>query len=81
MTTTSSPASRAATTPLTFAAQPGGGFPAVLSEDHAEVAAPAGGEPMHVVHRYRGSAERKKLSGVADGQPLRNSADRRRSSG
>jgi cytochrome P450 len=52
MTTASSPASRAATAPLTFAAQPGGGFPAVLSEDHAEVAAPAGGEPMHVVHRY-----------------------------
>ena len=53
MTTTNySPADRAAATPLTFAAQPGGGFPAVLTEDHAEVAAPAGGEPMRVVDRY-----------------------------
>ena len=52
MTTTSSPADRAAATPLTFAAQPGGGFPAVLTEDHAEVTAPAGGEPMRVLHRY-----------------------------
>ncbi len=52
MTTANSPADRAAATPLTFAAQPGGGFPAVLTEDHAEVAAPAGGEPMRVLHRY-----------------------------
>jgi len=52
MTTTNSPAERAAATPLTFTAQPGGGFPAVLAEDHAEVVAPAGGEPMRVLHRY-----------------------------
>jgi len=52
MTTTSSPAGRSAATPLTFAAQPGGGFPDVLAEDHAEVVAPAGGEPMRVLHRY-----------------------------
>ena len=52
MTTTSSPADRAAATSLTFAAQPAGGFPAVLTEDHAEVTAPAGGEPMRVLHRY-----------------------------
>src|SRR6266516_5991677 len=52
MTTTNSPADRAAATPLTFAAQRGGGFPAVLTEDHAEVTAPAGGEPMLVIHRY-----------------------------
>jgi cytochrome P450 len=31
---------------------PGGRFPAVLTEDHARVTAPAGGEPMWVVHRY-----------------------------
>jgi cytochrome P450 len=52
MTTTDSPAGRAAATPLTFAAQRGGGFPEVLTEDHAEVTAPAGGEPMRVLHRY-----------------------------
>jgi cytochrome P450 len=52
MTTTSSRAGRATATPLTFAAQPGGGFPDVLAEDHAEVVAPAGGEPMRVLHRY-----------------------------
>lgn len=52
MTITNSPAERAAAAPLTFAAQRGGGFPPVLSEDHAEVTAPAGGEPMRVVHRY-----------------------------
>ena len=52
MTTTNSPPDRAAATSLTFAAQPGGGFPAVLTEDHAEVRAPAGGEPMRVLHRY-----------------------------
>jgi cytochrome P450 len=52
MTTTSSPAGRAAATPLTFAAQPGGGFPGVLADDHAEVVAPAGGDPMRVLHRY-----------------------------
>src|SRR5262249_60736236 len=46
MTTTNSPVGRAAATPLTFAAQRGGTFPAVLTEDHAEVTAPAGGEPM-----------------------------------
>ena len=42
MTTTDSPAGRATATPLTFAAQRGGVFPAVLTEDHAEVTAPAG---------------------------------------
>jgi cytochrome P450 len=52
MTITDSPADRAAATPLSFAAQRGGGFPAVLTEDHAEVTAPAGGEPMRVLHRY-----------------------------
>jgi cytochrome P450 len=52
MTTTSCPVRRAPADPLTFAAQPGGQFPAVLTEDHAEVMAPAGGEPMWVVHRY-----------------------------
>src|SRR5690348_1822383 len=52
MTTSNSPADRAAAPPLTFAAQRGGGFPAVLSEDDAEVTAPAGGEPMRVLHRY-----------------------------
>src|SRR5690348_1648200 len=52
MTTSNSPADRAAAPPLTFAAQRGGGFPAVLSEDDAEVTAPAGGEPMRVIHRY-----------------------------
>jgi cytochrome P450 len=52
MTTTNSPADRAAATPITFAAQRDGGFPAVLTEDDAEVTAPAGGEPMRVLHRY-----------------------------
>jgi len=52
MTTTNSPVDRVAATPLSFAAQRGGGFPPVLTEDHAEVTAPAGGEPMRVVHRY-----------------------------
>jgi cytochrome P450 len=52
MTTINSPAGRAAATPLTFAAQHDGTFPAVLTEDHAEVTAPAGGEPMRVLHRY-----------------------------
>jgi cytochrome P450 len=52
MTTTSCPARRAPADPLTFAANPGGQFPPVLSEDQAQVAAPAGGEPMWVLHRY-----------------------------
>ncbi len=37
---------------LTFAAVPDGRFPSVLTEDHSRVTAPAGGEPMWVVHRY-----------------------------
>jgi cytochrome P450 len=37
---------------LTFAATPGGRFPSVLTEGHVRVTAPAGGEPMLVVHRY-----------------------------
>jgi cytochrome P450 len=52
MTTTSCLAHLAPATPLTFAAVPGGRFPAVLTEDHARVTAPAGGEPMWVIHRY-----------------------------
>ena len=52
MTTTGSPACRAPATPLTFAATPGGQFPAVLTEGHSQVTAPAGGEPMWVIHRY-----------------------------
>lgn len=52
MTITNSPACRATATPIAFAAQRGGGFPAVLTEDDAEVTAPAGGQPMRVLHRY-----------------------------
>lgn len=52
MTTTCPMAHQAAATPLTFAALPGGRFPSVLTESHAQVTAPAGGEPMLVVHRY-----------------------------
>ena len=52
MTTTSSLAQRAPATPLTFAAVPGGRFPPVLATGHARVTAPAGGEPMWVIHRY-----------------------------
>ena len=53
MTTTSSLGQRAPAIPLTFAATPGGRFPAVLTKGHARVTAPAGGEPMWVIHRYR----------------------------
>ena len=52
MTTTSCPVRRAPADPLTFTAMPGGRFPAVLTEDDARVTAPAGGEPMWVIHRY-----------------------------
>ena len=52
MTTTSCLAHLAPATPLTFAAVTGGRFPSVLTEDHARVTAPAGGEPMWVIHRY-----------------------------
>lgn len=50
--TTCPMAHRAPDTPLTFAGLPGGRFPSVLTESHAQVSAPAGGEPMLVVHRY-----------------------------
>jgi cytochrome P450 len=51
--TTISPQARPATaTPLTFAANPGGRFPSVLTEDDGRVTAPAGGAPMRVIHRY-----------------------------
>lgn len=52
MTTTSCPVRRAPADPLTFTAMPAGRFPAVLTEDHAQVTAPAGGAPMWVVHQY-----------------------------
>jgi 2-hydroxy-5-methyl-1-naphthoate 7-hydroxylase len=52
MTTTSPQARPAIATPLTFAANPGGRFPSVLTEDDGRVTAPAGGEPMWVIHRY-----------------------------
>ena len=52
MTTTSPQARPAAATPLTFAADPGGRFPSVLTEDDSRVTAPSGGEPMRVIHRY-----------------------------
>jgi len=52
MTTTCPMARRAPAGPLTFAAEPDGRFPSALTEDHAEVTAPAGGAPMRVVHRY-----------------------------
>jgi cytochrome P450 len=52
MTTASPGAVPAAAAPLTFAANPGGGFPSVLTEDGGRVTAPAGGAPMRVVHRY-----------------------------
>src|SRR6516164_848654 len=52
MTTVGPEARPATATPLTFAANPGGRFPSVLTEDDGRVTAPAGGEPMWVVHRY-----------------------------
>ncbi|MBO0814444.1 MAG: cytochrome P450, partial [Actinobacteria bacterium] len=52
MTTTSPEASPAPATPLTFAANPGGRFPSMLTEDGGRVTAPTGGAPMWVVHRY-----------------------------
>src|SRR6516225_3097763 len=52
MTPTTPQARPAHATPLTFAANPGGRFPSVLTEDDGRVTAPAGGEPMWVVHRY-----------------------------
>ena len=52
MTITSSLPLRAPAIPLTFAALPGGRFPSVLTAGHCRVTAPAGGEPMLVVHRY-----------------------------
>ena len=52
MTTASLRARPATATPLTFAASPGGRFPSVLTEDDGRVTAPAGGEPMWVIHRY-----------------------------
>jgi cytochrome P450 len=51
--TTASPEARPATaSPLTFAANPGGRFPSVLTDDDGRVTAPTGGEPMWVIHRY-----------------------------
>jgi cytochrome P450 len=52
MTITSPRARPAPALPLTFAANPGGRFPPVLAEDDGRVTAPAGGEPMWVIHRY-----------------------------
>jgi cytochrome P450 len=52
MMTTTSLANRVPAIPLTFAALPGGRFPSVLTGGQARVTAPAGGEPMLVVHRY-----------------------------
>jgi cytochrome P450 len=52
MTSTGPQARPAPATPLTFAANPGGRFPSVLTEDDGRVTAPAGGEPMWVIHRY-----------------------------
>src|SRR5690242_20215414 len=52
MTITSPLPLRSPAIPLTFAALPGGRFPPVLTAGHCRVAAPAGGEPMLVVHRY-----------------------------
>src|SRR5690349_8839096 len=52
MTTTTPEAGPATATPLTFAANPGGRFPSVLTEDDGRVTAPAGGAPMRVIHRY-----------------------------
>lgn len=52
MTVTGSPAHHAPAVPLTFAAMPGGGFCPVLTEGRSQVTAPAGGEPMWVIHRY-----------------------------
>jgi len=52
MTPTTPRAHPAHATPLTFAANPGGRFPSVLTEDDGRVTAPAGGEPMRVIHRY-----------------------------
>jgi cytochrome P450 len=50
--TTTIPEARPTATPLTFAAHPAGLFPSVLTEDYGWVAAPAGGAPMLVIHRY-----------------------------
>ena len=52
MTTTSPPDPGGPAVPLTFAATPGGRFPSTLTEDDSRVTAPAGGEPMWVIHRY-----------------------------
>jgi cytochrome P450 len=52
VTPVSCPARRAPAIPLTFAAMPGGRFPPVLTKGHSRVTAPAGGEPMWVIHRY-----------------------------
>ena len=52
MTATCSLARLAPAIPLTFAALPGGRFPSVLTEGHSWVTAPAGGEPMWVIHDY-----------------------------
>ncbi len=52
MITTNCLTRRAPEIALTFAAMPGGRFPSVLTEGHSRVTAPAGGEPMWVVHRY-----------------------------
>jgi cytochrome P450 len=52
MTAITSLASRAPAVRLTFGALPGGRFPSVLATDHSQVTAPAGGEPMWVIHRY-----------------------------
>ena len=52
MTTACPQASPATATPLTFAANPGGHVPSVLTEDDGQVTAPVGGEPMRVIHRY-----------------------------
>ena len=49
--TTTVPEARPATL-LTFAANPAGRFPSVLTEDDGWVTAPAGGAPMRVIHRY-----------------------------
>src|SRR6516162_5660911 len=52
MTPTTPQARPAHATPLTFAANPGGRCPPVLTEDDGRVTAPAGGAPMRVIHRY-----------------------------
>ena len=52
MTTTIPEARPATATRLTFAANPAGRFPPVLTEDGGWVTAPAGGAPMLVIDRY-----------------------------